>query len=80
MQYDSQGELKATKPMVVHLKSSDADVVGAVLSGETPTLTTSFQISLSACKDNGNAFETRHGGAMREVSLFSRFATCMKMT
>jgi hypothetical protein len=32
---------------------------------------------VGACKDNGRAYETRNGGALREVSLFSWFATYM---
>ena len=52
-------------------KASDAVVVSAVLLGKTPTLTTSFQISLSACKDNGEAFEAGGGGALRRVRLLA---------
>jgi hypothetical protein len=35
---------------------------------------------LSACKDGGKAYEVRGGGALREVSLFSRFATHLNVT
>ena len=65
--------VKLNRPDIVRRKASDAVVVGAVILGETPTLTTSFQISLSACKDNGEAFEARGGGALRMVRLFSWF-------
>ena len=68
-QYDSHGWLKPSNPAVVQRKSSEADVVSAVLSGETPNLTTAFQISLSACKDSERAFEAREGGALRRVSV-----------
>jgi len=61
--------LKYYDPIVAQHKSSPADVVSAVLLGEGPTLTTSFQISLSACKDNERAFEAREGGALRQVSV-----------
>jgi hypothetical protein len=47
-------------------------VVRAVLSDETPTLTTLIQVSLSACMDSVRAYEVRGGGALREVNLFSR--------
>ena len=52
-------------------KRSEADVVSALLLVVTPILTTSLQISLSACKDGSKAYEVSGGGALREVSLFS---------
>ena len=58
-------------PDIVELKGSEADVVSAVLSGGTLTLTKSFQISLSACKDNGEAYEAGDGGALRMVGSFT---------
>jgi hypothetical protein len=76
-QYDSNGVVEPTRPDIIQRKASDADVVSAVLSVETPTpsLTISIQISLGACKDGGKAYETRNGGALREVSFFSWFTT-----
>ncbi len=69
-QYDSRGILEQYGSNAVQQKSSPADVVSAVLSGETPTPTTSFQISLSACMDSERAFEVRAGGgALRKVSV-----------
>ena len=75
-QYDSHGRLKPSNRAIVQRKSSEADVVSAVLSGETPNLTTAFQISLSACKDSERAFEAREGGALRKVCVIE-FATHM---
>jgi hypothetical protein len=72
--------LKQNRPDIIWRKASDADVVSAVLSDETPTLTTSLQISLSACKDGGKAYEVRGGGALREVSFFSGLSTHMSVT
>ena len=69
VQYDSDGNLESCSQRVIDLKSSKADVVSAVLSGETPTLTTTFQISLSACKDSERAFEAHDGGVLRTVRV-----------
>ena len=59
------------KPDIVELKRSDADVVSAVLSGGTLSLTKSFQISLSAYTDSRETYETSNGGLLRMVGLFS---------
>ena len=62
--------VEQNRPDIVQRKKSDAVVVSAVFLEETPTLTTSIQISLSACQDSNEAYEARSGGALREVSLF----------
>lgn len=68
-QYDLHGHLKPCNQKVIQLKSSEADVVSAILSSETPTLTTAFQISLSTSKDSERAFEGGEGGALRKVRV-----------
>ena len=71
--------LEWNRPDIVQRKKSDAVVVSAVLSDETPTLKTSIQISLSACKDGHRAYELHNGGALRLVGLFSRFAAYLEV-
>ena len=71
--------LKQNRPDIVPRKASEAVVVSAVLSDETPTLKTSIQISLSACGDGGRAYEIPGGGALRQVGLFSWFATSLEV-
>ena len=78
-QYDSNGMLKKNWPDIIQRKKSDAVVVSAVLSDETPTLKTSIQISLSACKDSRKAYEMPGGGALRLVGLFSLFAAYLEV-
>jgi hypothetical protein len=67
------------RPDIIQRKASDAVVVSVVLLGKISTLTTLFQISLSACKDNGQAFEAGGGGALRRVRLYSWFPTYMNL-
>ena len=67
--------LKQNRPDIARWKASKAVVVSAILSDEILTLKTSIQISLSACGDGGMAYEMPGGGALRQVGLFSWFAT-----
>jgi hypothetical protein len=63
-QYDSYGRTRQS----LHVKSSGADVVSVGLLGQSPSLITSFQISLSACVNNFIALGPHEGGALGEVS------------
>ena len=65
--------VQLNRPDIVQREKCSAVVVSPVLLDETPTLTTSIQISLSACHDSSSAYEVRDGGALREVSLSGKF-------
>jgi hypothetical protein len=72
--------LKRNRLDIVRRKTSKAVVVSAISWDEIPALTTSLQISLSACKDGSEAYEVRGGGALREVGSFNWLDTDMNPT